>query len=107
MVAKDQEEVYWLDNDDHYPRDVWCKSHELAIYYSKFMRKPDMDPRKFGLRLSELARGEQVQKRNLYKTGAAEYLVPSSLHPKSADAAKSEPSNSTVIAMIPRQTRQK
>jgi Family of unknown function (DUF5906) len=76
--SRDLDELYWLDNDDSYPRNQWHKAHVYVTYYTRFMRRTaDIDPRKFGMRLTELFRCDQIERRQIYKTGSAEYLIPS------------------------------
>jgi hypothetical protein len=100
-TSRESEYLYWLRNDDDYPRNVWLKAHDYLSEYTRYTRKTDvLGPRRFGGQLSKLARKGHIQKRQQSTTNAAEYMVPSADFPASTPGFQAK--TGSLLAMVPR-----
>ena len=88
-TSKDIEGLYWLENDDDYPRDQWISAQDLTPFYLRFSHLRDAPhPRKMGGMLTKLARKQYIERDTPSKTHASLYRISSEKFPRFIDVVR-------------------
>ena len=103
--SKDLDAVYWLRNDDRYPRDEPLPAADYTCYYNQFMKpREPIDPRGLGKMMAQIARTKQIVQQKTYASRAARYLIPSDNFPTSDELErKSRHSKSPNLTLVERE----